>query len=143
MRGYFISTTIVRKYQNTDSNISQRVAHVHPLTYCVDPEDEYVSGGMWKPSCLEDRRDRVILKTYPGYHLTFNKLSNANFEQFCQNKEVSCNGWMETETYSPYKVKGFNKNMFLLLAMNLETNPMDVSEETLQSVLQKYKIIYN
>ena len=143
MQGYFISVT--KKDQYDDSDSEQPLAYVYPLKYCIDPDDQYVSGrgGIWMPSQFETRNDCVILKRYPGYHLMFSKLFNVYFEKFCQSKEVSCDGWMETNTYSPYKITRFkNDKMFLLLAMDLQTKPVNVSKETLEKVLQGYRIIY-
>jgi hypothetical protein len=134
MRGYFVSI-------DNKSNC----AFVYALDYFIDSTSvEHSVSGLWRPSMLEDKGSYVVLKSYPGYHLHINKLQNKYFEKFCQHTKVSCNGWMEIKTYSPYRVTRFkNDNMYLLLAMNLRMEPMDVYSEILEKSLRNFKIIYN
>ena len=134
MRGYFISLTPF-------TGNGKQTAFLYELEYSI--HEVRNTSGLWSQTKLETQDDFLILKPSPGHYLRIRKLPNGYFDRFCQNTECSCDGWMEGKSYSPYKVTIFSKHdrMFLLLAMDLETDPVDVRETTLNKILGEYRIV--
>lgn len=135
MKGYFISF---------NADIENPLAFVYELEYDIDTANgPYATSGTWSPSVLENHEDFVILKCAPGHHLRIVKpKNNPYFKRFCKSVECSCNGWMEGKTYSPYKVSRFKHDrMFMLLAEDSSTAPVDVQDLTLHRVLAGCKVI--
>lgn len=128
MIGFFVSV------DKTGQNV-----FVYKLKYHVHGNPSmYNSSGMFEPTTFEIREDHLVMKKTPGYHLWIEKLDNSYFERFIQSKDPECNGWMQTRTESPYIVTRFKHDrMFLLLAMDLETKPINVKKEFLTSALQR------
>lgn len=126
MIGYFVSIDRVHKK-----------VYLYEIEYGIDPDHgPYETSGLWEPTTLEVFPDYVLLKCHPGYFLRIEKIANKYFEKFCQSSKVSCNGWMQTDSESPYKVTRFtNDSMFLVLAMDLATRPIDVKSSFLNRAL--------
>jgi hypothetical protein len=125
MKGFFVSISLDRK----------RV-FIYSLKYSVSDENA-TTEGIWKPTILVDKDHCYELIPTPGYPLSIDKFNNEYFKKFCQTGGVSCNGWLQ-RGLSTYKVTRYkNDRMFLLLAMNMETYPVDITESCLFRALKR------
>lgn len=133
MKGYFISTT----------DGFNPTAFVSEIEYFIDdPNAYYPTSGIWEKTKIENHENHLILKPTPGYHLRINKIKNPYFEKLCEMKTCTCDGWMETKTYSPYRVcRRKGDRMYLLLAMDLDQKPVNVKRSTLENLLSNCKFI--
>lgn len=123
MKGFFVS--ISRDKTNV---------FVYPVKYFAGEETR---SSVWKPTCQIDSGDYYELIRSPGYQLFITKLDNKYLKKFFQTKEVECNGWMQGQI-SAYKVTRYrNDRMFLLLAMDLSTYPVDITKKCLDQALMR------